>query len=87
MTFPIECWSCKGTRSVRIKSKPIRIDGEKFRVVEGPAIKQGCWLCKGTGYLNAARVKEYQNRQRRLHAMDAVIVARLDERRDALQDK
>lgn len=82
MNFPIICWSCKGTRHVQIES-PVKLKG----LVEGDAIKQGCWLCRGTGYLNAARVKEYESRQRRLHAMDAVIVAKLAERWDALQDK
>lgn len=89
MTFTAKvCWSCKGRRHVQVRSKPIEMaNGEKIRLVTGPAIKQGCWFCRGTGYLNAARIKEYQARQRRLHAIDAVIIARLAERRDALQDK
>jgi len=87
MKFPVICWQCNGTRSVRIESKPIEVDGEEIRLVKGPAIKQGCWFCRGTGYLTPTRIKEYQSRQCRLHAMDAVIVARLAERRDALQDK
>lgn len=77
-----ECFSCKGTRHVAIRS-PRKLKG----LITGPAIKQGCWLCRGTGYINDARLKEYQARQRRLHAMDAVLVARLAERRDLLQDK
>jgi len=79
MTFTAKaCWSCKGRRHVRVKSKPIEIDGEKFRVVVGPAIKQPCWLCRGTGDLNWARLKEYERRKRRLLAADAQVIARRD---------
>jgi hypothetical protein len=74
MTFTaIPCWSCKERRSVRIRS-PRKLKG----LITGPAIKQSCWLCRGTGYLNAARFKEYERRKRHLLAVDTEIIARRD---------
>lgn len=74
MTFTAkECWSCKGRREVRVRS-PRALKG----LITGQAIRQSCWLCRGTGYLNQARIREYERRKRRLLSSDAQVIARRD---------